>query len=1316
MGDRTDSRTKENSGGSGAEAPVSKTVQRLVEQLERLIGQTALPAMRVSLLLRLASTWEKRGRSPIRALTVLRRALLEKPDDPKVLREISRIVAGHPEVADDDVTLEDLAARIEEPAVRAPILVQLGRLVHATDPERALSLYREARALRPEDPVVLNALAPLLREAQQWGALAEVLEQLVDALPVGQERATLQLQRAELFAHRLQRPDAARDALEEARSVLGADERVLVPLISFYRDGHAWGPLADALEELAGVAGDAGGRLRREALRVASEQLHDEARAERLARNLIDSGDDDGEARAALLARFRKSGDSEQLYELLEQEYQEASSRNERARAAAELARLHEKRRESLGQAAEWYRKAVKERPEAVDVLEDWVRVLRTLERKEELSEALERLLEHAPAGRRVVEWWLELARIRDDLHGDRRGALAAVRAALEHAPGHTEALALYEQLVSVAGDEEDVIELLGRKANALEDPTARALSHVEQGRHLEATGRSDAAVEAYRAALAAAPGLEEALEPLVRILETRERDEELLPLYAAAIAATSAPLVLGRLYRKLGETQLRLGDESSATVALERSLRYAPSDALTLERLADLHLVHDRGGEALSLLARAAESDAEGIAQRDRLHLLERAAELAESLGRPGQAVELLLAVEELRPADGDLLLRFARLHRGLGQRREAMERLEQALREPVAPLTPDEQASIESSLAELALEDDDWESAERHAARLLERTPNHERALAVHAEVRLREGDPKAAVETLRKLVSLRERAGGREPSLLNTRLRIGDILAAQCRDLAGARKAYEEAVAGHPRSVPALEKLLQVLRELGDVEEGFEVLRRLARLAAGERQRAGYHVSAAQLLASQDGRSDEVVEHLVQAVRLDPAQTDPVELLEAYLGRVEDWPGLALALFRVAHAKRAGGAMAEAQLVLESLGACLLERLGDVDGAIAAFSEARDLAPSQRGPRLRLAQVLQSNEYLDEALEELRTLAALEPERPEAWRAMVHTFEGLKRPVGAYFALSGLVLTGGATPQEETALGDYAAKAQATAPAARKTPVAWRRAALAATVHMPVGQLMRLLQAQFGDVLDTPSLRDMGIQLADEIQPDQDVHLVRVLQTVTGVLGVDPPRIFFSSAQTDPLRFVPTAPPALACGPVMLKVGNETEKAFLLGKALACMLPETALGAVFPEKALQSLLQCVRIFAAGPDRSPPARPDDRAHAVVRLLERRLDPDEARHVRELVRRTIDSDVSAWQAAVAHSANRVGLVCCADLLTATRVATRPFLPYDPLTEREARIDLALFSVSEGFLELFDQEDVTRSTFASPTLRTVTEA
>jgi tetratricopeptide (TPR) repeat protein len=301
---------------------------------------------------------------------------------------------------------------------------------------------------------------------------------------------------------------------------------------------------------------------------------------------------------------------------------------------------------------------------------------------------------------------------------GEASRAIDVYRAVLDARPRDPSVLQRVAELCEAEGRVSEALGLRLRELELTQDPSRRLALRLEHSRLTGALEAQGGRVQALVANLEEAPGHEETIAELARVLEERGRHRELADMFGkqaklleAAGDGERAAAVWGRV-AALAETPL--GEVELAIAALRRVVELAPQND-ALDALARLHLGREEPGEAARWLERRLErsSAAERVPVLVRLararlraedragavDALERAFEEAPrnaevrklllGLHRSGQAWDRLAAALSFAAqhvSDGDTVLAYAReaadlYHRRLGAPEKSVAVLRRAL-----------------------------------------------------------------------------------------------------------------------------------------------------------------------------------------------------------------------------------------------------------------------------------------------------------------------------------------------------------------------------------------------------------------------------------------------------------------------------------------------------------------------------------------------------------------------------------------------------------------------------------------------------------
>uniref|UniRef100_UPI001F59D202 tetratricopeptide repeat protein n=1 Tax=Anaeromyxobacter oryzisoli TaxID=2925408 RepID=UPI001F59D202 len=559
---------------------------------------------------------------------------------------------------------------------------------------------------------------------------------------------------------------------------------------------------------------------------------------------------------------------------------------------------------------------------------------------------------------------------------GERAGLLAELRGILEaelQDPGLAflaACRAFAEGGPARAGVEEDLVRLAEATGNAGDLPAvyeqaaagaepAEALALRRRAARAEtAQGGGAAAVEAWKAVLAAAPEDVEALEALEKLYEAARSGRELLEVARRRAALAAGEERTGHLLHA-GALAEELDDPAAAAEAYRAVLADVPLDVAALEGL-DRILARDAPGPELAAVLEAlARAVADDPARR--IPLLLRRARLLEGDPDSRRPVEAYAEVLAERPREPEAVAGLQRLVERADARELAARVLEDVLR------TAGDAGRL-AALLEVRLEGAD--AAERgpllaEIAALRERVGDREGAFRTRAREladAARAGqDAPAARADLERLAAasgawgplaaaLEDALGAGLPAgaALEVRRRLAAIHAERLGKADVAARWYEEVAAAAP-SVETFGALARVYRRLGAHRELARTLGRLADIAPAPAARKELLLEVAKIMAEHLSDRDGAVEAYRKILAVDPEDPQALRLLGRLLGSAERWEDLADVLGReVAIADRQPNLVAEAAELRFRLGRIRHERLADAAGALAAYREVLEKVP--------------------------------------------------------------------------------------------------------------------------------------------------------------------------------------------------------------------------------------------------------------------------------------------------------------------------------------------------------------------------------
>jgi tetratricopeptide (TPR) repeat protein len=519
----------------------------------------------------------------------------------------------------------------------------------------ARAAYEQVFAAEPAAVDAARSLERLYRADDDPEALVRLFEKQIAELPPGEGRVEPWLALARTLEHDLDDPHRALEACRSARELALDAEAPLVALVRLATRVGAWEEAVAARERLAETrSGAAAAALWVEAGAILAGELGDLDGAERSYQRALAVDPRHLGAQTALARLARTRGQLARAAELLvsAERLAPVDARAEKARLLAEAAQLHEER---LG--------------DAERAREIWGRVL-----------ALDP--DHAVAGARVVEGWLEAGRHgeaaavlemllrREEGTSPRRRALRLVQLARAAAAlGERErAERRYREALTEDGEGVEALVGLGHLAWESGDGAAAEKAYREAlGGHLPALAHAErvelwqrlatlagkrgdtaAAAAAWQEVLALEPGRVDATRELTALAEA---NGDWATVVRGKRRLLDQPGVdRARLLEEIGDLSAeRLGDAAGALGAYREALRLRPGAAL-LGKLLALQLAEKDWRRALETLERLAAAEKDPGA---RARYAFQAAEIArDHLELPSEAVRLFTAALDDPPS----------------------------------------------------------------------------------------------------------------------------------------------------------------------------------------------------------------------------------------------------------------------------------------------------------------------------------------------------------------------------------------------------------------------------------------------------------------------------------------------------------------------------------------------------------------------------------------------------------------------------------------------------------------------------------------
>ena len=749
---------------------------RLAAVIELKIEIADDPADKLAELLRLAELHEIGRSKPAAAFDTYARALAEDPSRADVMDSLERL-AGSERMWDKLPAVYE--ARVEgvyDPAVERALLVRLGdvRDARLDDPKGAIAAYRRVFDGGDRDARVLGALDRLYGREAQWPALEEVLEAEIEAAPDRGARDALKLRQGALREHEF--GDAA-----------GA--------IAVYGDVVQGSPDND--EAVAAL----------EALLAKDEFVNDVVEI--------------------LTPAYDVRDERHKTVKLFEARLRVAADAADRVRLLQELARYQEKVLGDAGSAFDSLGQAFRLAPDEAALIEELERLAQELGSWGALVETAQGAIDGGdlePADQ--IELGLRIAQWAATKVGDPRLAEDRYRAVLEMEPEHVGALKALVDLLRELGRFEDLLPMLERQAKVTYDVAEKKAILFQAARLAEfELGDQKRAIAAYDEILELDEAETDALDALIGLTEQREEYAVLVDLLLRR-ARQSLDAVKANEFRHRAAT-LYVGPLASNEKAVDvyrEILENAPGDEGAMGQLERLYEELKRWDDLRDLLLQQLDA---ASGPRARVAILRGLAQLSEArFDAPDDAIGFLKDILMTEPRDEAATADLERIYTKTERHADLVELLEgeaDAARE--AGDTARELTLLVrvGEIFDGALDDKD--RATSIYERVLERDPEHTRALAALAKLYEANGDWDRVAEVLRKAAA----AGRGGPDEAEVHFRLARLHEGRLDDADGALAELKLAIAAHPGHLEANRALAAQYRKRKDSAGLCEALQR-------------------------------------------------------------------------------------------------------------------------------------------------------------------------------------------------------------------------------------------------------------------------------------------------------------------------------------------------------------------------------------------------------------------------------------------------------------------------------------------------------
>ncbi len=1230
------------------------------------------------------------------ALFAFAQAFCLQPEDSALVVEIERLAGARTEAWREVLTtLAEGAAEDLPPVHQNRILAQLAhwQTEKLSRPDRALACYQRILKNDPASDIALSRTAEILRRAQQWRELGDVLLRRADAAVVPARARDLRVEAAQLLEERLDNvPSAIRlyeQVFADDPSHAGAGEALA--RLHAAAGNHA--AVARILEQrIAATTGEQAWALR---CRLAELQLarlgQPDAAAKQHELVLRESPGHPGALRGLERIYLDQERHAE-LVQNLETQVSVAVTARQKIRLLERIATIQQDEFRDLDMAAEAYRRITEIDPDHADARARTIECLTSRERWPKLAEFYEQQAETAQGSARI-DVLVALGELRHRHLADAPRALEAFEAVLAIDPKHRVALGAVASIQAAAGDDDQALAAMARLADEAGSPESQSVHLMHAARILERKGDLDGVVELCKRALDGDPDDATAAELLRSTYVKQGEVQVAIELLEREIgrrggrARAQLCVELAELFRTC------LHDASRAEGALARALEYDPTHLPARALQASITYESGRYDEALPHLEFAVRRH-ERLEAADAATVTER---YLDTLRRVGEVERALQAAEDLaaRAPDAlDVLMRIAEFFARHAPAERAREFGRDLLERFGDQVDNQRRASLLCSVGRAAYRAEQFEEAIAPLEEAIALSPACAPAIQILVEVRrAQERWPEVAAAMQRQLELV---TGDDRVDLLAA---LGDLQAGELDDAESATQSYLAAVAERPGDRKLMIKLMQLYGSQEQWGDLVDAIIRLAGLVDDGPRKAKYLQTAARVVERELGDAERAVWLLNQAIKADPSVEDAVVQALSLHRSLDDLEGAQRLLEAQVRAASDAGDRERAIRFAEELADLHLSELR-VDDAIEVYEAVQRIDPGH--PRLQelLAELYVSDptRYLARAVEAQERILATDPYRPDAYRLLRQVYVGAKRPDAVWCVTQVLTVLHRASTPEELFFK------RNRRPHGLKTNVTlnerdWSHLVAHPSLDRRLTDVMASLQSA---LIAARAIQPEQLGLGEETRISVERRpygMVLAFDLAARMLGMPTPRLHLAEGATRAVSLQPMQPLGLILGPTALdpKI-SARHAAFLAAYHLVSLRPGPAMRYLVPNPiALKAwVLASIKLVSPRIPIAPQLEGAvDSAHRTLSeritgaALDRLVAP-----VHQMLSEGGQLDIGKWMAAVDHTADRVGFIACDDLETALGVLEAAQQIDVELAAADRARQLLLYSVSRQYIEL----------------------
>ncbi len=851
---------------------------------------------RLAAYYRIAELLEDKLMDPVRTLDVYIRALKEFPLDEKSGEEAPRLAGT---IDNGWETLANAYADILGLHNDKTVQCTIGRRLAKTfeddlgDIDKAVETYRYVLSVEELDQEALANLDRIYLSIESWADLAGILEMRVRAPADDLELTELYARLGEVYETRLgDIPNATRAFRKIFDGLDKTHDPAIQALARIYSSQENWVELNGVYErELENASGDVQeAEIRARIAHLAADRLNDPNKAIDTWKVVLDLRGEDPEALLALSNLYEQQQQWRELVDILERQYDIASSDDDRVNILTRRARTFEGKLSRDDQALEDWNRVLDIDYANLAALRAIAAIRRRQGDAQELVSALHQQVDRAAAmfdADELKEIFRELGKVYGEQLSQPYDAADAWRKLLEVGPDF-EAMNALEAIYRGQEQWTDVIDVKMQRAAALEDP-AQKIEEYRQVAELwrETVQEPDKATLAWQKILEVDTAHDEAFLQLEKLHTAAGRWEPLIELYLGRLDTRSETSDRTDLLRRIAKVfEEKLDDKNQALDALINALGEDFHDRDTAKYIERMAQATGRWGEVIQTANNWLQEQTESH-QKIRL-CLHLAKWYGDDLGHPEYAQPYYAQIVALDPNNVGALRQMGQLYRKNGNWQQLGATLTRALDVAVSDVDRKEILTELGELLDSQMSQQD--QAVTHFNRALEVDGLFIPAIENLERIYASRGDKKLLVDILTRKV----RALNEPSEIAATKLRIGGLYE-EMSDPNKAAQTFREVIEIEPQNLQGLRGLARVYEILSQWPELVRVLEAQLDVVSTERERIDILMQLAQIHEEHFLKADVAAQRLEQVLEIDPNHEEAYFALERCYRKLRQWTEL-------------------------------------------------------------------------------------------------------------------------------------------------------------------------------------------------------------------------------------------------------------------------------------------------------------------------------------------------------------------------------------------------------------------------------------